>query len=132
VSERKPIPFASQPVEGQPAAALHWWQIMAHRQVGRLPFGAIYDEALMDADQVGLDEEMMLLLRESRIVEPIEGWQSFYCDWDDDFVEDWFDEGEALQHSTLEVEIDEPDRMERTLGWLRSLFIASNQTVRTA
>ncbi len=132
MSERNQIPSRRRPVSRQSAESLHWWQIMAHRQVSRLPFGAIYDEALMNADQVGLDEEMMLLLRESRIVEPIEGWQSFYCDWDDDFVEDWFDAGEALQHSTLEVEIDEPDRMERALGWLRSLFIASNQQVRTA
>ena len=131
MSERKPIASTSQPATAQTAASLHWWQIMAHRQ-SRLPFGAIYDEALRDADQVGLDQEMMLLLRESRIVEPIEGWQSFYRDWDDDFVEGWFDEGEALQHSTLEVEIDEPDRVERAVGWLRSLFIASNQRVRTA
>jgi len=86
----------------------------------------------MDAEQVGLDDEMMLLIRESRIVEPIEGWKSYYTNWDDDFLEEWFDEGEALQHSTLEVEIDEPDRLERAIGWLRSLFIASNHRVRTA
>lgn len=105
---------------------------MAHGRGSKLPFSGIYNEALTDADLVGLDDEMMLLMEESRIVEPLQGWKSFYCDWDDDFVEEWFDAGEALQHSTLEVEIDEPDCMERALGWLRSLFIASNQQVRTA
>ena len=132
MSERNQIPSRRRPVSRQSAESLHWWQIMAHGRGSKLPFSAIYNEALTDADLVGLDDEMMLLMEESRIVEPLQGWKSFYTSWDDDFVEDWFDAGEALQHSTLEVEIDEPDRMERALGWLRSLFIVSNQRVRTA
>jgi hypothetical protein len=81
-----------------------------------------------------------------RIVEPVEGWEHFLegppleavasppptpheqGSWEvnSEFIEEWFDEGEALQFSEAEVEIDEPDRLERTLQWFRSLFIATN------
>jgi hypothetical protein len=67
---------------------------------------------------------------ESRVVEPVEGWESFRKNpprWGDhnDMIEDWFGAGEELQHSRDEVEIDEPDRWERALDWVRTLFVAA-------
>jgi len=69
-----------------------------------------------------------------RIVEPVGGWDAWRAhaseDWGDDtaFVQDWFRAGDELQNlDTLvhELNIDEPDRWERALHWVRSLLVAT-------
>lgn len=128
MSEIKSGSSTNSRVTSPESASLHWWKIMARRAEDELPFRALYSEVLGASDRTNLDEEDWMYLMESRIVEPIEGWARFNtCGWGDNtsFVEDWFDEGESLQHSSKELEIDEPDRFERALGWFRSLFMVS-------
>lgn len=55
---------------------------------------------------------------QSRIAEPCQPWGP-----NNSFIEDWFDKGEALQYANdFEVKIDEPDRIERAVQWVRDLF----------
>jgi hypothetical protein len=63
---------------------------------------------------------------QNRIVIPIPSWNARQA-WGEDLfpIEEWFDEGEALAHSDAEVFIDEPDRWERAMDWMRSLALAS-------
>lgn len=133
VSERKSVLSTRSRATRPQNPALHWWKIIADREGADLPFRPLYSELVKAGDLPDLDEEDWMYLMESRIVEPIEGWARFRArGWGDNesFIKEWFDEGEALQHSSLELEIDEPDRIERALGWIRSLFMVSR--VRTA
>lgn len=100
-----------------------------------LPFFRLYLEALGVGGGAGpgmaaRGEEMNI---ESRIVEPVGGWDAWRShagEWGDDtaFVQDWFQAGDELQNlDTLvhDVKIDEPDRWERALHWVRSLLVAT-------
>lgn len=49
-------------------------------------------------------------------------WNNKRWGEDSQMVEEWFAAGETLQYSTSELEIDEPDRWERALQWMRSIF----------
>ena len=98
-----------------------------------LPFFYLYLEALgvgcTAGRTVARGDEMNI---ESRIVEPVGGWDAWHAgeEWGDDtaFVQDWFQAGDELQNlDTLvhDVKIDEPDRWERALHWVRSLLVAT-------
>jgi len=97
--------------------------VLARRQEPeQLPFLAYFAE-LDTADDREWDMDLM---RRDRIVEPVEGWKVYELTkrrWGNDqrMIEEWFDEGEELQHRELDVEIDEPDRWERAATWFRSL-----------
>jgi hypothetical protein len=65
-----------------------------------------------------------------RIVEPVKGWQPLnFKMWGDDAfqIEEWFDAGESLEFdkNDWEVKIEEPDKWERALQWVRSLAVAT-------
>jgi hypothetical protein len=102
-----------------------------------MPFFQIYLEALGVMGCAGpvsfvATQESEMNMDQGRIVEPVGGWAAWHdtADWGDDaaFVEDWFDAGDELQNlDTLvhDVKIDEPDRWERALHWVRSLLIAT-------
>ena len=75
-----------------------------------------------------------MILEHSRIVEPIGGWEQWrrrqQVSWGENtaMVEDWFDAGDELQHLDPllhDLKIDEPDRWERALHWVRSLLVAT-------
>lgn len=109
---------------------LSWQQIVLdkRREPDGLPFLAYFAEL----DDAGGDEERAMrvedLMKGDRIVEPVEGWQRFVeRSWGEDqrMIEEWFDEGEELQHRDLELEIDELDRWGRALQWVRSLAVAT-------
>jgi hypothetical protein len=108
--------------------SLSWQQIvLARRQESeQLPFLAYFAEL----DTADPKEWEMDVRRTDRIVEPVEGWQVYELTkrrWGKDqrMIEEWFDEGEELQHRELDVEIDEPDGWERAVTWVRSLAIAT-------
>ena len=107
--------------------SLSWQQmVLARRQEPeQLPFLAYFAEL----ETAGGEEWDMDLMRSDRIVEPVEGWQVYELTkrrWGNDqrMIEEWFDEGEELQHRELDVE-DEPDGWERAVTWVRSLAIAT-------
>ena len=66
-----------------------------------------------------------------RVAEPVEGWERFEHEgWGEhnELIEDWFDAGDEIQHLDTrvhELDIDEPDRWERALHWVRSLLVAT-------
>jgi hypothetical protein len=115
---------------------LHWQQILARcpEDAGDLPF-LVYFAELIDAAEWDLDSEEMemamraeLIARCARVVEPVQGWDRFLEPaWGEDggMIEEWFDEGEALQNSEVELQIEEPDRWERAMSWMRSLAVAT-------
>jgi hypothetical protein len=41
------------------------------------------------------------------------------------FIEGWFETGEALAESAVELQIDEPNRWERAVSWVRTLAAAA-------
>jgi hypothetical protein len=66
------------------------------------------------------EQEESMRPGEDRIVRPVPRWGA-----DSSLIEDWFNAGEELQHSKLELPIEEPDRWERALQWMRSLAVAT-------
>ena len=64
----------------------------------------------------------------SRVVEPVQGWQAWkmsqrYWGEHTPLIESWFCAGEELQHSELEIEVEEPDRWELARHWFRNLHL---------
>lgn len=114
---------------------------MASRCRDELQFADLFLEALQADDTRTLEERHMGMLMQlgatmalpaaeaARVVEPVEGWDAFWArTWGDNtsFIEEWFDEGEELQHAhTLELEIDEPNHWERAVSWVREMITAA-------
>jgi len=98
----------------------------------RLPFFRLYLEVLGGGvASVFHGQEQSMIAVGSRIVEPVGGWERYVerAGWGEnqELIEDWFVAGDELQYvDTLvnDVEIDEPDRWERALHWVRSLLVA--------
>jgi hypothetical protein len=114
---------------------LQWREIVAscdfYGAPAELPFRGFFAELFEAPEDPSNDEEKPMRLEHvygwpDRIVEPIQGWNA-YRNWGEDasLIEEWFDEGEALAESDIEVNIEEPDRWERALQWIRSLVVAA-------
>lgn len=103
---------------------IDWREVLRAHDNAALPFRGL----CLEAAGATVSEERPMMAAD-RIVEPVGGWQAFRAAsrWGENslFVEDWFHAGEALQHATCEVQIDEPDRWERALLWVRTLLVGS-------
>jgi len=103
---------------------LCWWEIAARRRAApELPFLGFFREGRSAREEDPMPGEL-----KQRVAIPVEDWERFVSGrWGEDspLIEDWFDAGEELQHSNVELMIEEPDRWERALQWMRSLAVAT-------
>jgi len=116
---------------------LRWWESVVRCDATELPFKRFYADALL-VEAVPLvtakrDERVMMNLTEqkaesARLRDPAAGWgPKMTPDWGEEgfAIEQWFDEGEELEYSDIELFIEEPDRWERAVQWMRSLVDAA-------
>jgi hypothetical protein len=115
------VAVASQTLAGLP---LHWWEIAASAgSAPELPFLGFFIEGRSAREEAEMPGELR-----QRVAIPVEDWEAFLAArWGDDggLIEEWFDAGEELQNSRMELTIEEPDRWERTLQWMRTLAVAT-------
>ncbi len=116
---------------------LHWWEIVARCRSSELPFEKFYVDALLVETVPQLSEaederETMSLADpktlDDKFLEPVSTWNAEVgAGWEDESfsIEQWFDEGEELEFTDIELFIEEPDRWERAIGWMRSLVDAA-------
>lgn len=115
---------------------LNWWEIVARSSSSELPFKRFYVDALLvetvpqfsDAQE---ERETMNLAApkaiDEQFLEPVSTWTTDVVQWGTESlsIEQWFDEGEELEYSDIELFIEEPDRWERAVQWMRSLVDAA-------
>jgi hypothetical protein len=108
---------------------LHWWEIAATPGATALPFEGFFAEVVKAAESWTPNGDAasgpagvalcMVAPEGSHDRTPGPGWGEH-----ESLIEEWFDAGEALARSELELPIEEPDRWERAAQWLLSLASA--------
>jgi len=115
----------------------HWWEIVVRSSGSELPFKQFYADARLVAavpqpshdrgerEAMNLSDPKMM---KEEFLEPVSAWKAEAGPlWGDESfsIEQWFNEGEELEFSDIELLIEEPDRWERAVQWMRSLVDAA-------
>jgi len=117
-------------------APVCWWQIMNRAVPAPMPFQDLYQEWLLGSEPPPFKESTMETTKRNQ-TRATATQQAEDNVWGDDapFVDEWFGEGDnfcerkPMQALELELEMgreqDREERLDRALGWMRSLAVAT-------